>query len=124
MSTKRKVAKRAEHASTNRKAPAQLPPTVTVNREWLRECIECLDVDRFAMGIMRGLNDLAGSHAVAFEEQQKRGVCSERAAQLFTAQGFASEHEALGELRNLLESVEYVVKELREVVSPTPAVAS
>ncbi len=97
-----------------------LPRTVTIDREWLRERIEWLDVHRFATRIMREVNDLASSYESALTEQQASGVYSERTAARFSRWGFASEHGALEELGKLLESVEHVVEDLREVVYPKP----
>ena len=115
MSTKRRRA-------TKPVAPPTLPKTVTVDREWLRERMEWLDIASYATKVIREISELASSHSEAFQEQARTGSCSSAAAELFRRWGFEAEHCAIEELGKILEQVEHVAEGLHEVVYPRPAV--
>ncbi len=100
----------------------RLPATVTVDREWLQERIDWLDVHHFATNVMREVNELASSHREALEEQRQAGLNSGRASDLFLRWGYEAEHCALEELGKILQSIQHVVEDLREVAYPTPEV--
>lgn len=99
---------------------ATVPDTITVDRGWLLERIEWLDVDRFAIGIFREVHNIFGDYVSALSVASKIQLTPEYAEQ-FKEQAYEHEHKLFDQLQMLLESVENATTDLNDLFRPEVA---